>query len=255
MTRIHTLRQEVNTLTHILISSVCVCWISMKLASCGSTIAQLLSHTHTHTPSLIQPTESLHWYKSSPRRHSQEDFSHFSLNVWTLTAVDFLPPHFLHTNTHTHVSLCLSISCPLCFFSLSGLFYLPNLLLFFFYFLINSAPLSLSARLVRYYRLLLHASALVRNILFFGKIYTILLLFSKHSHMRAYLNPNHFHVRSLLVSILTFPRPIGPSRTSWLPTVLLSSCIFLVSSLSDSLKRWSLLSCFSKKGQKSQNGG
>lgn len=215
------------------------------------------SLTHTHTP----PHSFSPLSRSIDISHLLADIAKrtFPTLVWMsgrLRPWIFCPLiSYTRTHTHTHVSLCLSISCPLCFFSLSGLFYLPNLLLFFFYFLINSAPLSLSARLVRYDRLLLHASALVRNILFFGKIYTILLLFSKHSHMRAYLNPNHFHVRSLLVSILTFPRPIGPSRTSWLPTVLLSSCIFLVSSLSDSLKRWSLLSCFSKKGQKSQNGG
>ena len=146
-----------------------------------------LSHTHTHTPthSLIQPTESLHWYKSSPRRHSQENFSHFSLNVWTFTAVDFCPLISYtqsHTNTHTHTHthtgcLCLSISCPLILSpkSASSFFFISSSTL--------HPSLSLSARLVRYDRLLLRASTLARNILFFHENpHHLIIIFQTFTH-------------------------------------------------------------------------
>lgn len=215
------------------------------------------SLTHTHTP----PHSFSPLSRSIDISHLLADIAKrtFPTLVWMsgrLRPWIFCPLiSYTRTHTHTHVSLCLSISCPLCFFSLSGLFYLPNLLLFFLFPHQLCTPQSLRSACEIRSAAASRLCARQEHLVFSGKSTPSYYYFYKHSHMRAYLNPNHFHVRSLLVSILTFPRPIGPSRTSWLPTVLLSSCIFLVSSLSDSLKRWSLLSCFSKKGQKSQNGG
>lgn len=93
------------------------------------------SLTHTHTP----PHSFSPLSRSIDISHLLADIAKrtFPTLVWMSGRLQpwiFCPLiSYTRTHTHTHVSLCLSISCPLCFFSLSGLFYLPNLLLFFLF--------------------------------------------------------------------------------------------------------------------------
>lgn len=110
-----------------------------------------LSHTHTI---IHEPTESLHWYKSYPRRHSQEDFSHLAWMSGRLR-------QYLISPLSSYTNHCLSLFKPrlsLVFksFSLSGLLSLT----FFSPLPLTSSPplsLSLSPLLVWYNRrVLLH---------------------------------------------------------------------------------------------------
>lgn len=85
---------EVATTKQTAFGLITACWISVK--NCGSP-------THSHASSPPPRLESPHWHKSSSCRRCREDFTHLSRDVWTLTATDPLPPHFLPP-AHKHTA-------------------------------------------------------------------------------------------------------------------------------------------------------
>lgn len=179
--------------------------ISSTPGSCGLRIPRLtFSHTHIH-----KPTDSFHWYKSSSRRHSQEDFSRLVWMSGRLQQYIFSP---LISYTNQRLSL----------FKLHLFFFFKSVSFFSFTSHLLTLP-SLSALLVWYNRrVLLHTTLVLsgreqeRLVFLQCKLtrwwhhpnkFTSNYSFSKHSHMRFYQanpTPINSHVSTLHVFFFFF---------------------------------------------------